>query len=469
MTFGPEVEGAPGLYSVAFDLAAAGYATHEHFVSGTATGYAPVGAHGPDGVWEIANASTAPFTTRVVIYCPSDPARANGTVIVEWLNVTGGLDIPAIWMPTQRHLLREGYTWVGVSAQAVSVHGGGMMPGLGLRQTDPDRYGALEHPGDVYSYDLFTQVARALRTELPDRYGIPVERVFATGASQSAFHLTTYVNAFDGAAEVFDGFLIGGRAGKGAPVEAWEPLSFEPGARVRAAREARLRGRDHIRADARVPVIVVQSETDVLGVFMYVHARQPDTERFRLWEVAGSAHSDSYFLFAAAHDTDAWPAEDLAAAISNADDPMRGMELPINSGPQMHYVLERAVDGLDAWVRDGTAPPTAPRLEVNAAEDGFVLDELGVARGGVRTPWVDAPTAVVSGLGQPGDMTMLFGTTTAIDPVKFAVRYPGGREQHAREFAAATRAAVDAGYLLAVDAAEIEELGRIAGARSYEL
>ena len=106
------------------------------------------------------------------MYRPDDPARGNGTVIIEWLNVTGGLDIPALWMMTHRHLVRDGYTWVGVSAQRVGIEGGGMMPGLGLRQAAPERYGTLEHPGDAFSFDIFTQVARAVREMLPERYGV---------------------------------------------------------------------------------------------------------------------------------------------------------------------------------------------------------------------------------------------------------------------------------------------------------
>ena len=83
------------------------------------------------------------------------------------MNVTGGLDIPALWMPTHRHLVREGYTWVGVTAQLVGVEGGGMMPGLGLRDAAPDRYGSLVHPGDAYSFDLFTQIGHRCAQHSP--------------------------------------------------------------------------------------------------------------------------------------------------------------------------------------------------------------------------------------------------------------------------------------------------------------
>ena len=48
------------------------------------------------------------------------------------------------------------------------------------------------------------ELRRAVRDVLPDRYGLPIDRVIGVGASQSAFHLTTYVNAIDPRDEVFD-------------------------------------------------------------------------------------------------------------------------------------------------------------------------------------------------------------------------------------------------------------------------
>jgi hypothetical protein len=455
-TIGPELDGTPTLFSVAFDLASVGYEVHEHFIMGTAASYSGSGPHEADGRWDVEESGRASFTTRIVVYRPADGVHGNGSVIVEWLNVTGGLDIPALWMPTHRHLVRDGYTWVGVSAQRVGIEGGGVMPGLGLRQTAPVRYGELEHPGDAFSFDIFTQVAVAVRQMLPERHGVRADRVIAAGASQSAFHLTTYVNAIDARAAAIDGFLIQGRAGAAAPLSGW---TLEPGqATDIEARRRRLKGRDQIRADARVPVMVVQSETDVFGGLAALPARQPDSERFRLWEVAGAAHCDTYFLCAAALDSGRLSTEDLAALIARSDTSGIPTEVPINAGPQMHFVLQRAFDALVRWVRDGTSPPSAARLEADAG-GALVRDDLGIGCGGVRTPWVDAPVAVFSGLGQPGDMTELFGTTRPIDEQKLAARYPRGRDDYIERFRAATVATVAAGFVLPADAAEIEALG----------
>jgi hypothetical protein len=51
-------------------------------------------------------------------------------------------------------LLRAGYAWGGVSTQKVGIDAP-----LGLRAWDSARYGGLTHPGDAYSYDIFSQAA----------------------------------------------------------------------------------------------------------------------------------------------------------------------------------------------------------------------------------------------------------------------------------------------------------------------
>jgi hypothetical protein len=457
-TIGEAREPPPALYSVAFDLGTVGYEVAEHFVTGDAPRYRLVGERGDDGVWDAEPVGSAPFTTRLVVHRPVDVQAANGTVVLEWLNVTGGFDIPAVWMATHRHLVRAGCTWVGVSVQEVGIRGGGgVTEGLSLRDTAPERYGDLEHPGDAHAFGLFSEVARALRAGLPALHGIPVDTLLAAGASQSAMYLTTYVNAVDPEAQAVDGVLLQGRAGAGVPIEGWDPSSirFRDGDDP-AIRARRLHGRDRIRDDVRVPVLVVQSETDVLGTLAYLPARQDDGERFRLWEVAGAAHCDTYFLHASPHDTGRLPVAELASLLARTD--LGEGTRPMNCGPQMHYVLQRAVAALDEWARHGTPPAPADRLVVDDA-GRLVIDAVGNARGGVRTPWVDAPVHRLSGLGQSGPLLELMGTSEALTAGELADRWPGGRAEHAAAFADATRVAAAAGVVLADDVEEIVSLG----------
>ncbi|GIU85842.1 MAG: hypothetical protein KatS3mg009_0357 [Acidimicrobiia bacterium] len=461
-TIGPALGGTPSLFSVAFDLGTVGYRADEHLVAGEAERYAAAGAHRPDGRWDVTVAGRADFTTRVVVHRPADPGAADGTVVVEWLNVTGGLDVPAVWMATHRHLVRTGITWAGVSVQQVGVAGGGgVMQGLSLLEVDPGRYGSLHHPGDAHALGIFGAVGRALRDALPRLHGLRVDRMIAAGASQSAMYLTTYVNAIQPRDAVFDAFLLQGRAGRAAPVGGWDPAAVSLRDDDAAANRARLRGADRIRDDTGVPVIVVQSETDVFGRLASLPARQPDSDHFRWWEVAGAAHCDTYFLCAAPHDDGRLPVADLAALVDRAETSGLPAELPINAGPQMHYVMQRAVDALRDRLARGTEPPTAPPLALDGP-DTLAVDEHGIARGGLRTPWVDAPVAALSGLGQPGELAGLMGTTRRFTPAELAARYPGGRDEHAAAFEAATARAVAAGHLLRTDTPEITALGRAA-------
>ena len=62
-----------------------------------------------------------------------------------------------------------------------------------------------------------------------------------------------------------------------------------------------------IRSDVDVPVLTVETETD-LTFLEYFPARQEDSKHFRLWEVAGTAHADTYLLVSGAADLGTSPA-----------------------------------------------------------------------------------------------------------------------------------------------------------------
>ena len=155
-----------------------------------------------------------------------------------------------------------------------------------------------------------------------------------------------------------------------------------------------------IRTDQPEPVLTFETETDLL-LLDYLPARQGDGPNFRLWEVAGTAHGDTYSLnigFSDKGDTTAG-AECLVIA-----SPIPGFidcGSPINSS-QQHFVIKAAIAALDRWVRGEGAPPLTPRLEVIGTPPQFVLDDLGNVRGGIRSPAVDVPLAKLSGLGQTG-------------------------------------------------------------------
>jgi hypothetical protein len=432
----------PSLIGVQFAVPALGYEWAEYSISGTARAYARQGSG-------LAVVEEAGYTTRVMVFRPVDPAAFNGTVWVEWLNVSGGLDAAPDWGFVHTEAMRAGAAWVCVSAQQIGVRGGDAlvsvgMPTPGLVGSDPERYGTLTHPGDRFSYDIFSQAGAVARQGTGTTLeGLPIERVVAIGESQSAFRLATYANDVDPGAQVFDGFLIHARGGTGAPLEDDGPalqLDDDP---------------VFFRTDRRVPVLCVEAETDLINLG-YASARQDDDDSFVLWEIAGTSHADVYVLAVNMIDTGRLPIAELAAAWRPTNEVLgMPLDLPVNTGPQ-HYVMNAAVSHFDRWLRDGTRPPAASRLEM--ADGAFVTDEHGNVRGGIRSPHVDVPTAILSGLSTSvSPLGFLAGTTTPFDAAKLAALY-SSRADYLTRFDAATDAAVAAGFFLPADAAEVKAI-----------
>ena len=451
---GPPPPTMPVMYSME-DL---GYVEHEYLVEGQADSYQFVSDRHPHGRWDIEpTGDTARFCTRIVVRRPVDPAAFSGTVLVEWNNVSGGIDASPDWAFLHRHLVRRGDAWVGVTAQKVGVDGGGMYGGFHLKSLDPDRYAELEHPGDAYCFDLFTQVGRALRDSSADGAlgGLAAQRLLAAGESQSAMRLVTYINGVDPLVEVYDGFFVHGRPAMAADLDDMELIRENMDLSERFA-DFPDEG-EHIRHDARVPVMVLQSETDV--TLLRGHLARPDVGgQVRLWEVTGTAHADTYLLSASGFDDGKQTPEHLADVLKPFTEYMGFMtfEQPINAGPHQHYVGQAAYEWLDRWAAGGPPPPTAPLLHVDVSGGDLERDDLGIALGGLRTPWVDEPIMVLSGLGQSGEQfAVIFGTTRVLDAAALAERYPGGRDDYVAAFTAGIDQAIEAGYLLAEDRDEI--------------
>lgn len=366
----------------------------------------------------------ADYRTRIAVRYPS-AEDFNGTVVVEWLNVSSGLDSNPDFLMTAEEIFREGYAWVGVSAQRIGVEGGdvavpvdaaGDLAGKGLKVIDPERYGSLEHPGDAYAYDMYTQIGRGLRANEGALGDLEPERVLANGESQSAFALTTYANEIQPETKAFDGFLIHSRGASG--------LGFgEPGGSLDIA--GSISGDpEPIRTDLEVPTIIVESETDLFSIINYLPARQDDTDTIRVWEIAGTAHADTKVLGAAAELIDCG--------------------VPVNDGPQ-HFVVKAALHSLDAWVRTGEAPAMGAPLSEQRDADGIILD-------GIRTPQVDVPAQVLS--GEPGPnadvICLLLGSTEPLAEERLAELYESP-EDYLAQYEAATDAAIEAGFVLEAD------------------
>jgi hypothetical protein len=270
--------------------------------------------------------------------------------------------------------------------------------------------------------------------------------VIAAGESQSAARMVVYVNAVHPVAQVYDGYFIHSRAGIFAV-----PLSEAPQAAIATP------GNTITREDIGVPVLELQTESDVTFLQSFL-ARQDDSRHFRLWEVAGTAHSDTYGTGLGL--TDLGNSPDAAAVAFGVTEVAGGLiqcDQPINSGPQ-HYVVNAAFNKLIRWVRTGKAPKSAPRLEVNGGPPIAInRDEHGNALGGIRTPWVDAPIATFYDQQQGGGiLCIIFGVTTPFDADKLASLYPTPKA-FTKAHGKALKRSVKKGWILKPDAKLIKQ------------
>jgi len=384
--------------------APADYVEEEWFLTGTATAYTRGNEWRSDGRWDVTPAERAPYAIRMLVRRPGLEAF-NGIVLVEWLNVSGRAEGAADYMQMAEEIVRGGYAWVGVGAQAVGIHA----EGSGLKSWDPERYAALEHPGDRFSYDIFSHAARALRSKTGPRPlgDLQPRQVIATGRSQSAFRLVTYVNAIHPRDRLYDGYFVHSRGANAAGLRAESLAADDPPVPPGA----------WIREDMDVPVFDLVTGGDMVTLGAH-HTRQPASDVYRRWELAGAAH-----------------AEEPRWVVGPGDDLPRGpgCATPINTAPHDAFVkagLRRLTD----WVRSGVAPPQSADIELADpdAADPIRRDEHGNALGGVRLPQVEAPTATLDGLqnavaaGGPGgqNFCFLFGHTRPFDASTLRALYP---------------------------------------------
>jgi alpha/beta hydrolase family protein len=377
---GHAISGSKGVV----DLAARGYQEDEYLISGRANTYEQASNWTEDGVWPTRTTSgDNPYTTRLMVVRPTNPAKFNGTVVVEWLNVSFGVDIPVDFSQSREHFIREGYAYVGVTAQKLGADK--------LKSLDPARYNGVDIRHDMLSYDIFSQAAQAVRSDPRLLGGRSPSVVLASGHSQSALRLTTYTNAIQPVANVFDGVLIHGRAALAAPIGdgLTGPLSAQ------------------IRTDLRVPVFTLQSETDVITS----NSVRQDTALVRTWEVAGTAHADRY-----------------------------GLDL-----------YNRA-NARDKGVNGGAAPPKAAPIFMLF---GLVIvrDSDQNALGGVRLPDLDALVGAYAPNNSGGNVAGacgLLGTTTPFSAQRILQLYPD-HATYVAKFTEAANRALRGGYLVRAD------------------
>jgi hypothetical protein len=404
-------------FATTVDLASRGYVEEEFFIEGTATRYdipAPITLANTPMTTANVVASGWPFRTRIVVRRPAAATAFNGTVLMEWQNVATGNDFDALWLASYEHIVRRGYAWIGVSVQRASVH----QAGTGLRAWSPMRYGALDLTAggqltdDSLQYDVFSQAAQAVRHPGVNdpMAGFTVERIIAVGVSMSANRLVAYHNAVHPLTGVFDAFM---------------PLLF--GARLRT--------------DLDVKVFKVLSETDVWRD--QIPLRQPNSDRFRRWEIAGTSHVD----YRVVQRVIPLQTRDLGAP----QQPTSCLSPPYSRVPAA-FAVNAALDHMVMWLKHGIEPPNG--LDIETSTSGTIVrDAFGNALGGIRLSQHAVPVATNTGENGPAtNFCRTFGSYEAFDHDTLDALYPDHQTYLARVIEA-THETLRNGFIVGADAA----------------
>lgn len=434
---GPILTGKRGFpYSASvIDVKTYGYTELDYFVSGEAHPLlpAPGAVMGADGQWPTVAGKESPYKTRILVRKPPKE-RFNGTVIIEFMQEYYGVERDTNFRWNTEAILREGFGWVGASLhreavndptpqQTITYNGNSVTTGITLARWDPERYGSLSIPSSDLSFDILTQIARAVGPKRSKGgsdpfHGLEVRKVIAVGNTISAERLGIYINTVQRDARAIDGFYLQDFVG-GAKLKLSEGVPTPPGV---------------LRTNVEVPVIVMLTET--AAVQREVLAESPN---LRVWTPAGSSHTtgESMARVEAANRRDLGQVGGFCA-------PGYANSMPVQ------YVSSAAIVALHRWINGGPPAPSFPQLQKRPDGTPLPVDEHGNTVGGLRTPWFDVPIARYD---WQGECTGGSGRTYPFSPAQLTGLY-GTPKQFLEKFTAATREAQKKGVLLAEDADE---------------
>lgn len=362
------------------------YVEEEFFVAGESTlfSYRHDPPLGPTDIEPIQE--EVPYKTRIIVRRPADPKRFNGTVVIEWWNSTAGFDTAPAWDPSAAWFADAGVVYVGVtnSTTALDFLVGGCRL-FGIRPPAcGTRYASLFLPENGLAFEIMSQIASLLRSSHPDNPLPPeyaVERLFHVGESQQAGSVVTYASAFH-VPGVNDGYFI--QSGIRARPINFGPSCDDPASPPFPGCTPRLSGADAlVRTDLPVPVYQVVTETDFEVLGFGTFGRQPDTDTFRYYEIAGAAHLTVH------EGIEIIPPPPVSILLEDLC--LNELNTTADGPVFASFVLDALWEALEEQVERGTPPP--PSLWMDETAGVLDRDPFGNALGGVRLPSMEAPLA----------------------------------------------------------------------------
>ncbi|BBP53686.1 hypothetical protein PHLH3_33120 [Pseudomonas sp. St386] len=439
------------------DLDKYGYIEEEFYLQGVAPAITAAGK----------TLFEAPYTTRILVRKPADPAHFNGTVVIEPFSWFG--ERAAGWILSRDYLLRRGYAYVGYTlnmnkpavdpkfisetpaAEAEQIGQYGRIVNFEfMRRFDYARYAPL---GTYYDPERFTR-GEGPDPFVPQSQGIAAQLalLLKTNAAQGPLAgldvQRVYVNSWAVTAQAWMDYLDQGRH------QQWRMPDERP--LIDAYMTGRMAygevGGDVIRLPRKmpdgVPFVTVYSQSELMHDVIEGIDLPPDSDspQLRYYEVTGMPH-----LRLADLGTE--HTELFAADVGKGDDP-RCRTL---YDEPAELVVSALLDGMDQWVREGKAMPKSPRV-VREGKAAVRDPASGNLQGGVRPPWIQVPSAAYL-TDQETGCGLIYDTKEPYSKDVLRQRY-GSFSHYEQAFEDAKRLSIKQGYLLPEDATGLRPIAR---------
>lgn len=281
-------------------------------------------------------AAGQPYTTRLVIRRPVDMSRASGIVVAEPMHPIGGahaFEYNSVYIMDAGHVAAEIAT-AGLN---------------NFTNFNGERYKDLKVT-NAQSNEILAQVGALVRSA-NGPIGRPTRKMVLWGTSASSGIVARYLPASaifktPENQRIYDGFMPTSNGGQINPVD--------------------------------VPIIQVPTQHEFSRVATSQQDGDEPGQQFRVYEFVGLSHLMS---------------RNNTARVTQNDCKYQMSMFPLEA------YMSVALNHLIQWVDKGTVPPKADRVLIDrtVANDGslMVLDDAGNARGGIRNPYVDVPTAKI--------------------------------------------------------------------------
>ena len=391
----PNVNGSHAYLAAAYlrapeDLNAVGYNEQEYFISGLANAYKYNNPSNPaDDSVSTLQPTPEPYTNRILVRAPKDPAKFSGNVILDLGDDVSGNETPGAWVEGRQRFIGNGDAYVLLSSLPIAIQY--------LQAFNAQRYAPLSTPTFAATqqacqagpelgviYDEITAVGKLLKSNgfggpLP---GLNVKRVFLTGYSGSTFTALTWDRVFGINSRLFDGYMLT----YGSPRQLLNTCESPETTYSRTTPGL----------STVSPVIQTQTITEP-GFFKYVGIpftkgtdSDSPTNRFRYYDIAGAAHIDGEIIRGTPEPADLPAAFNAARTTAYALNACHFSGNTILSAFPDRYPWDAIWANLENWATFGPSY-IPPRQGSPLVIDQSTLSGPGPQIGGVRSPAVDLP------------------------------------------------------------------------------